>query len=79
MNGKLGEFLKDYWWKLLGLVIAGTVAWTTLNVRVSALEGKTEKLDKETREHHEFMIRQDTLNQSQERLNRRLERFLERR
>ena len=54
--------LKNYWF-LISFIVGAIIAWTTLNADVRRHSEEIKALSKETREHHDLIIKLDT-NQS---------------
>jgi hypothetical protein len=77
---RLGEFFKEYWWKVAAVLIAGSIAWANLSARVESVdrlahehEPRIKSLEK-SRDQQE--IRNENVIATLEAMDKKLDRLL---
>ncbi len=79
MNGKIGEFVAKYWWKIIvGVFLTGGL-WNSVQGQLGDHSARLEKVEKDGQQCHDFMQRQDEVNKRIESIDKKLDRLLLRR
>ena len=71
-------FVSAYWWKIIVGVFSLGVMWATLQAKMSNYEQRQVRVEKETAEHHDFIVEQRVLNRQMEGMDKKIDRLLRR-